>query len=433
MDRILKKLFDFDCTKTSVRTEILAGLTTFLTMAYILSVNPAMFSALDGMPASAAFTATALAAVIGTLVMAFYAKMPFGLAPGMGLNAFFVYTICLGMGYSWQFALTAVFLEGWLFVILTICNIRDLIIKAIPQSMRAALSIGLGLFIAMIGLINAGVIVDDPATLIRFGDIYSSGVFLALAGIIISGILLVLKVPGALFLGIIITTLLGIPMGVTHYGGLVSMPGNVASIFCKFEWSQIFSVDMAIVLFTFLFLDMFDTVGTLVGVCTKCNMTNKDGSIPKLKRAFMADAVATVAGAMFGTCTTTTYVESSAGISAGGRSGLTSFVIAMCFVLSLFFSPIFLAIPTAATSPVLVIVGMMMMTPIKNIDFENYGESIPAFVCMIMIPLTYSVSKGLSLGIVSYVVINILCGKYKQIPIGTYVLAALFIAGLLIV
>lgn len=424
---MLKKLFGFDPTKTSVKTEIIAGVTTFLTMSYILAVNPSMFGQLDGMPGGAVFTSTALAAIIGCLAMAFWGKLPFGLAPGMGLNAFFVYSVCMGMGYSWQFALTAVLIEGIIFIILTLTNVREAIVNAIPLSLRNAIGAGIGLFIAFIGLESAGVIVPDDATLVALGDITSGSALLALIGIIITGFLYARNVPGAILIGILVTMIIGIPMGVTEFQGVLSSPESIKPIFCQFEFENIFSLDMLVVVFTFLFIDMFDTVGTLVGVCTKAKMVDEKGNIYRLKQAFMADAIATTFGSMLGTSTTTTYVESAAGVAQGGRSGLTAFAVACCFLIALFFSPLFLSIPAAATAPALVLVGLLMLEPIRNIPFEDFTESIPAFVCVIMMPLTYSISNGILLGMIAYVLMNLICGKFRKITPAMYILAVLFI------
>ena len=426
---MLKKLFGFDSTKTTIRTEILAGITTFLTMSYILAVNPDIFSAIkdNPMPAGAVFTATALAAIIGCLAMAFIGKLPFGLAPGMGLNAFFVFTVCNAMGYSWQFALTAVFIEGFIFIILTVTNLRTAIVNAIPANLRYAIGCGIGLFIAFVGLQNGGVIVDDGATLVNLGNITSGAALLTIIGLFITGFLYAKNVRGALLLGILVTTLIGIPMGVTDFKGVVSTPESIAPIFCQFEWDHIFTLDMLVVVFTFLFIDIFDTIGTLIGVCTKANLVDKDGNIHRITPAFMADSIATTAGAMLGTSTTTTYVESAAGVDQGGRSGLTAFAVACCFAVTLLFSPLFLSIPSSATAPVLILVGLMMIEPIKKIPFNEFTESIPAFICIIMMPLTYSISHGILLGMISYVAINILCGKFKNITIMMYILAVLFI------
>lgn len=424
---MLKKLFGFDPAKTTVRTEIVAGITTFLTMSYILAVNPSMFGQLDGMPGGAVFTSTALAAIIGCLAMALHGKLPFGLAPGMGLNAFFVYSVCMGMGYSWQFALTAVLIEGVIFIILTLTNVREAIVNAIPLSLRNAIGAGIGLFIAFIGLQSAGVIVNDDATLIALGDITSGSALLALIGLIITGFMYAKNVPGSILLGILITMIIGIPMGVTEFKGVLSLPESVAPIFCKFQFENVFTLDMLVVVFTFLFIDMFDTVGTLVGVCTKAGIVDEKGNIYRLKQAFMADAIATTAGAMLGTSTTTTYVESAAGVAQGGRSGLTAFVVACCFAVALLFSPLFLSIPSAATAPALLIVGLLMLEPIKNIPFDDFTESIPAFVCIIMMPLSYSISNGILLGMITYVLMNMVCGKFKKITPAMYILAVLFV------
>ena len=424
---MLKKLFGFDSSKTTVRTEIVAGITTFLTMSYILAVNPTMFGELDGMPVGSVFTSTALAAIVGCLAMAFIGKLPFGLAPGMGLNAFFVYSVCMGMGYSWQFALTAVLIEGIIFIVLTLTNLREAIVNAIPMSLRNAIGAGIGLFIAFIGLKSAGVVVADGATLVALGDVTSGSALLAFIGLVITGFMYSRNVPGAILLGIIITMIIGIPLGVTEFKGIVSAPESIAPIFCQFEFSQIFSVDMLVVVFTFFFIDMFDTVGTLVGVCTKAKMLDENGNIHRVKQAFMADSIATTFGAMLGTSTTTTYVESAAGVAQGGRSGLTALVVGCCFVIAMFFSPLFLSIPSAATAPALIIVGLLMAEQIKNVNFDNFSESIPAFVCMIMMPLTYSISNGILIGMITYVLMNMICGKFKKLSPAMYILAALFI------
>ena len=424
---MLKKLFGFDAAKTTVRTEIVAGITTFLTMSYILAVNPTMFGELDGMPVGSVFTSTALAAIVGCLAMAFIGKLPFGLAPGMGLNAFFVYSVCMGMGYSWQFALTAVLIEGLIFIVLTLTNLREAIVNAIPMSLRNAIGAGIGLFIAFIGLKSAGVVVADGATLVALGDVTSGSALLAFIGLVITGFMYSRNVPGAILLGIIITMVIGIPLGVTEFKGIVSAPESIAPIFCQFEFSQIFSVDMLVVVFTFFFIDMFDTVGTLVGVCTKAKMLDENGNIHRVKQAFMADSIATTFGAMLGTSTTTTYVESAAGVAQGGRSGLTALVVGCCFVIAMFFSPLFLSIPSAATAPALIIVGLLMAEQIKNVNFDDFSESIPAFVCMIMMPLTYSISNGILIGMITYVLMNMICGKFKKLSPAMYILAALFI------
>lgn len=427
MSSFLSKAFGFDSSKHSVRTEIVAGITTFLTMAYILAVNPGIFSNIPGMPTGSVFTATALAAIVGTLVMSIYAKKPFGLAPGMGLNAFFVFTVCLGMGYSWQFALTAVFIEGIIFIILSATKVREMIVNAIPSSIKNAIGAGIGLYIAFIGLQNAGIIVNNDSTLVGLGNFGTPTSILFIVGLFLTAILVVLKVKGGILIGMLVTTLVGLPLGVTKFTGVVSLPDSISPIFCKFEWGQIFSWDMLIVVFTFLFIDMFDTIGTVVGVSVKSGMVDKDGHVDGISKILMADAVATTAGACFGTSTTTTYIESASGVAEGGRTGLTSFVIAACFAVALLFSPIFLAIPSAATGAVLVIVGVMMMSPIKDIDWSDYSEAIPAFITAVMMPLAYSIAHGILLGMIAYVVINAVSGKFKKISPTMWVLAVLFV------
>ena len=424
---MLTKLFGFDPSKTTVRKEIVAGITTFLTMSYILAVNPSMFSQLEGMPVGAVFTSTAIAAIIGCLVMAFYGKLPIGLAPGMGLNAFFVYSVCLGMGYSWQFALTAVLIEGIIFIILTVTNVREVIVNAIPLSLRNAIPPGVGLFIAFIGLKGAGVIVEDASTLVALGDITSGSGLLAIIGIMITGFLYAKNIPGAILIGILVTMLIGIPMGVTEFQGIISQPASIKPIFCQFEFDHIFTLDMLVVVFTFLFIDMFDTVGTLVGVCSKAGMTDENGNIPRLNQAFMADSIATTFGAILGTSTTTTYVESAVGVAYGGRSGLTALSVAACFGVAIFFSPLFLSIPAAATAPALVIVGLLMLEPVVKMKFEDFSESIPAFICIIMMPLTYSISNGILIGMITYVFLNLICGKRTKVTPVMAILAVLFI------
>ncbi len=421
----LSKLFGFDSRTMNVKTEILAGVTTFLTMAYILAVNPNILGSV-GMDKGAIFTTTAIVAVLATLVMALYAKMPFALAPGMGLNAFFAYTVCMTMGYSWQFALAAVFIEGLIFILLTVTNLRDMIVNAIPASLRNAIGPGIGLYIAFIGLKNGGVIVHSDATFVTLGTITHGAGLLSVVGIVLTSVLLILNVRGALLLGILGIALIGIPMGLTVYGGVTSIPPSIAPIAFQFDFSQLFTIDMLIVIFTFLFIDMFDTIGTLVGVSTKAGMI-KDGKIPRLQKAFMADALGTTFGAILGSSTVTTYVESASGVAQGGRSGLTAFTTAICFAVALLFAPIFLAIPGAATCPVLVIVGLFMLSPIKDIDFDDYSESIPAFICLIIMPLTYSISDGILIGIISYVLLNLLSRKYRKLTPAMYVLAVLFV------
>ncbi len=428
---MLDKFFKLSENKTTVRTEVIAGITTFMTMAYILAVNPDILSA-AGMDKGAVFTATILSSIIATLVMALYAKLPFALAPGMGLNAFFAFTVVLGMGHSWQFALTAVFLEGLIFIALTAFNIREMIVNSIPNNMKHAISVGIGLFIAFIGLKNAGIIVSNESTFVALGDVKNvaenPGALVALLGLIISGALLALRVKGALLIGIIATAVIGIPFAVTKFPETFDLtPPSIAPIFMQFEWSQMFTMDMLVIVFTFLFVDMFDTVGTLIGVSSKANMLDKEGRVPRVKQALMADAIGTTAGAMLGTSTVTTYVESAAGVSDGGRTGLTSLTVAGLFLVALFLSPVFLMIPGAATAPALILVGAMMMSPIKNIEFDDYTESIPVFLTIIMMPLTYSISEGILFGVLSFVILKLLSGKIKDISIVTAILAVLFL------
>ncbi len=424
---MLTRLFGFDHAQMTVRKEVVAGITTFLTMAYILAVNPSILSA-AGMDKGAIFTTTAIASALATLVMAFYAKLPFGLAPAMGLNAFFAYTVCLTMGYTWQFALTAVFIEGILFIILTLTGLRNLIVDAMPRTLRTAIAPGIGLFIAFIGLKNSGIIVSNEATYVALGNLHSPAVLLAIFGIILTSALLVKNVMGALLIGIIVTTVIGIPLGVTNFSGIFDIPPSIAPIVWQMEWSNVFSFDMAVCVFTFLFVDMFDTIGTLVGVCSRAGMIDENGKIHNLSKAFMADAIGTAAGAALGTSTVTTFVESASGVNAGGRSGLTAFVVAVCFILSLFFAPLFLAIPPEATASVLFLVGVMMVTDMSKIDFTKYAEAVPCFITIIFMPLAYSISDGIMLGVISYVVLHLFSGKARELNIGTIVLAALFIA-----
>ena len=428
---MLQRLFGFNPAQHKVRTEIFAGITTFLTMAYILAVNPGIFSALEsqGMPNDAVFTATVLASVVGTLAMALYAKKPFGLAPGMGINAFFVFTVCLGMGHSWQFALTAVFIEGVIFIILSLFKIRELIANAIPDSLKSAIGGGIGLFIAFIGLQHCGIIVSNESTQVALANFDNPTVILSLIGLVIYGVLVVWNIRGGLLWGILITSLIGIPMGVTHFDKIFSTPPSLAPIFLQFEWDQVFTWDMLIVVFTFLFVDMFDTIGTVIAVSLKAGMVNKEGKIEGVGRMLMADAVATAAGACLGTSTTTTYVESASGVAVGGRTGLTAFVAAVCFLLSLFLAPLFLGIPAAATGPVLVIVGVMMVSHTTEVRWDDYTEAIPAFITLLLMPLSYSISDGIMMGLIMYVLMKVASGKQgiRQISPTVWVLFVIFI------
>ena len=423
---MIQKLFGLDPATMSVRKEIIAGITTFLTMAYILAVNPSILSA-AGMDQGAVFTTTIIASVVATLVMALYAKLPFALAPGMGLNAFFAFTVVLTMGYTWQFALTAVFLEGLIFMLLTLTGLRQKIVDAMPLVLRKAISPGIGLFIALIGLKSAGIVVSNDATLVALGDLHTPGVLLACFGIIFSAVLMVRNVTGALLIGIIVTTIIGIPLGITTLNGVVDTPPSMSPILLKFEWSHILSLDMVICVFTFLFIDMFDTIGTLIGVSSRAGMMDEQGNIPRLKQAFMADAIGTTVGAMLGTSTVTTYVESASGVNAGGRSGLTAFTTAICFLLALFLAPLFLAIPAQATAPALVLVGAIMMTGIHNIEFNDFSYAIPCFVCIAFMPFTYSISDGIMLAYITYVLVQMCTGNWKKLSPAMYILAALFV------
>lgn len=426
---MLDKFFNITGNKSTLRTEIVAGITTFMTMAYILAVNPDILSA-TGMDKGAVFTATALSAVIATLVMALVAKLPFALAPGMGLNAFFAFTVVLGMGYSWQFALTAVFLEGIIFLILTAFNIRELIVNSIPLNLKHAVSVGIGLFIAFIGLKGAGVIIDNPATLVSLGNMKDPSVIVGLVGILITGVLFARNVKGSLLIGILFSTVLALILGVAHMPDnyqFVSLPPSLSPIFFQFDFSQILTIDMAIVLFTFLFVDMFDTVGTLVGVASKADMLDKDGRVPRVKQALFADAIGTFFGSILGTSTVTTYVESAAGVSEGGKTGMTALTTAGMFALALLFAPVFIMIPSAATAPALVIVGLFMMSPIMKINLDDFTESVPAFLCIIMMPLTYSIADGIVFGMLSFVALKLFTGRYKEISPVMIVIAVLFI------
>ena len=425
---ILERTFKLEENKTNVKTEIIAGITSFMTMAYILIVNPLTLSE-AGMDFGGVFTATAVSAVIATLVMAFYANYPFVLAPGMGLNAFFAYSVVLGMGYTWEFALTAVFLEGIIFIILSFFNVREAIVKAIPMSLKNAVSVGIGLFIAFIGLVNAG-IVGEGGAILELGNMTSGTSIVALVGIIITGVLLVKNVKGALLIGILVSTIISLPLGVTQLPeGLkfFSLPPSLSSVAFKLDFSNIFTIDMVIILFTFLFVDMFDTIGTLVGVASKAEMLDENGDLPKVKQALLADAIGTTVGALLGTSTVTTYVESASGVAEGGRTGLTALSAAGMFALSLFLSPLFIMIPSAATAPALVLVGLFMLSPIKKLDLDDYTEAIPAFLTIIMMPLAYSIADGIAFGMISYVLLKSLSGKYKQVSPVMYVLAGLFI------
>lgn len=425
---MLQKLLGFDPLTMNLRTETIAGLTTFLTMSYILAVNPAILST-TGMDKGAVFTATALASAIATLLLAFMAKLPFAQAPSMGLNAFFAFTLVQGMGYSWQTAMAAMFVEGIIFILITFLNVREMILNSIPMNLRYAISAGIGMFIAFIGLKNAGIIEADSTTFVALGHFTTTSV-LAMLGILISAILLLRRVKGALFYSILVCTLIGIPLGVTEIPRdfmPVDLPHSLAPTFCKFDFSEFFSWDMAVVIFTLLFMNIFDTVGTLVGLASKTGIMGTDGHIPHVKEAMMSDAIGTTIGSMMGSSTITTYVESASGIAEGGRSGVTSLVTGLLFVLALFFAPLFLLIPNAATTGALVLVGVFMMDAVARIDMEDISEALPAFVTMIMMVLTYSIADGMVLGLLCYVLVKVGCGRYRQVSVTMYVLALLFV------
>lgn len=427
----MEKFFKLKERGTTVRNEVIGGITTFLAMAYILAVNPGMLGE-TGMGFGPVFTATAISAAIACLCMAFMANLPVALASGMGLNAFFTYTVVFGMGCSWQFALTAVLIEGIVFILLSLFGVREAIIKSIPATMRKAVAVGIGLFICLIGLVNAGLVVGDAGTIVSFVNLNVSTALVAVIGLIITIILYVLNVPGAILIGIAATTIIGIPFGVTTIPEnfkAVSLPD--APHFFAFEWSSVFTLKFFVVFFTFLFTDLFDTIGTLMGVTEQAGLTDKNGNIPNVKGALMADAVGTVAGACLGTSTVTSYVESSAGVAAGGRTGLASVVTAILFLLALFFGNVFALVPSAATAPALIFVGFLMMKSVTSIDFSDVTEGIPAFITIMVMPFGYSIAKGIAWGIIAYVICKIAGKKVKEIPLVTWILAVVFIANII--
>lgn len=423
-------IFGFDSAKHSVKVEMLAGLTTFLTMSYILAVNPIILSE-TGMDKGAVFSATVIAAVVGTLTMAVYAKMPFALASGMGLNAFFAYTLVISMGYTWQQALSAVLLEGLVFIVLTLFKVREAIVNTIPLDLRYSISVGIGLFIAFIGLKNGGIIVSSDATMTALGP-WNATSIIAMLGIVLGAVLLAMKVRGALFYTILLMTVIGIPFGVTQMPEsftLISLPSSLEPIALQFDFSRfmMLDIDYIIVVMTLLFMDLFDTIGTLIGASTGAGMTDENGKVPNLNKALMADAVGTTVGALCGTSTVTTYVESTTGIVEGGRTGLTAFTVALLFFVALFFSPLFLMIPSAATTSALFLVGVMMMRPVLNIDFVHFRTGMPCFVTMMMMPFTASISEGIVLGMLSYIIVKVCTGEGKKLSVFMYVLGVLFL------
>ena len=446
---MLEKMFKLKENNTTAKTEVIAGITTFMTMAYILAVNPNLLSQ-AGMDPTAVLIATCLASFIGTFAMALLANYPFALAPGMGLNAYFAFTVCGNMGYSWKVALMAVFFEGIIFIILSLTNVREAIFNAIPTTLKKGVSAGIGLFIAFIGLQGGHIVVNNDSTLLSYVNFrdnwHTEGIcaVLALIGLLLTAILYIKKVKGSILIGILATWILGMicqAAGIYHIdadAGFYSLyPAFAMTDFSKIgeTFGQCFTADFhgvgimnfIVVMLSFLFVDMFDTIGTLVGVTTKAGMVTKEGKIPHLKQAFLVDAVGTTVGAMLGTSTITTFVESASGVGEGGRSGLTAFVTAVCFLLALFLAPFFLAVPGAATAPVLILVGLMMMSSIKKVDLTEYSEAIPAFICIIFMPLAYSISDGIVLGMISYVLINLLCGNYKKLTPAMYILSVIFV------
>lgn len=448
---MLEKLFKLKENKTNVKTEIMAGITTFMTMAYILAVNPNILSA-SGMDAGAVLIATALASFIGTVLMALLANYPFALAPGMGLNAYFAYTVVIGYGYSWQIALLAVFVEGLIFIVLSVTNVREAIFNAIPMTLKSAVSAGIGLFIAFIGLQNAKLVVNNDSTLVSYQNFKTDfnsvgmGALLALIGVLVTGFLLVKKVKGGILFGILITWILGILcqlVGLYQPNPELGMYSVIPSAVVSFDFSslgktfgQVFRADFGavkitefiVIIFAFLFVDVFDTLGTLIGVSSKADMLDKDGKLPRIKGALLADAIATSAGAVLGTSTTTTYVESASGVTEGGRTGLTAVTTGLLFLLSLVFSPLFLTIPSFATAPALIIVGFYMISSVAKIDWNNMLEAIPAFLCILCMPLMYSISEGIAVGVISWTILHVCSGKAKgKVSILMYVLTVLFV------
>ncbi|MDD6380028.1 MAG: NCS2 family permease [Prevotella sp.] len=423
-----EKALGFDPTKMQVKTELIAGATTFLTMSYVLAVNPAVLSS-TGMDKGALFTATTIASAIATLLLAFMAKLPFAQAPSMGLNAFFAYTMCQAMGYSWQQSLAIMVVEGVVFLIITFFNVREMILNSIPETLRYAISAGIGMFIAFIGLKNAGIIVAKQGTFVGLGE-FTPPCLLGIFAILLSGILMARNIKGSLFWSIIITTAVGIPFGVTEVPDNwlpVSLPQDISPVFCKFDFAGLMNLKTLLVVFSLLMVNIFDTIGTLMGLAEKTGIVRPDGSIPHVKEAMMSDAIATTCGAFLGSSTITTYVESASGIAEGGKSGLTSFTVGMLFIFSLFLSPIFLLIPSAATSGALVMVGVLMLDSIKEINLKDLSDSFPAFITMITMVLTYSIADGICLGILSYVFIKLFTGQYRQLNATLCVLSILFI------
>lgn len=425
---MLEKIFKLKENNTTVKTEVFAGVITFLTMSYILVVNPNIL-ATTGMDRAALFTATVVGSILATLMMAILTNLPVAQAPGMGLNNFFAFTVVMTMGYTWQFALTAVFIEGIIFILLTFFNVREMIVKSLPMILKQAIPVGIGLFITLVGLKSANIVVSNENTLVALGDIANPNVWIALLGLVITGALLAYNVKGAILFGIAIATVAGIIFGVVHFpdSSWISLPPSLSPIFFKFDWDQVLTFDMALVVFTFLFVNLFDTIGTLLGVVSKAGLTDKEGNFPQIKKALLADALGTTFGSVIGTSPITSYVESSSGVAAGGRTGLVGIIVAVMFLLSLFFAPIFLIVPASATAPALIIVGLFMISAVIKINFDDITEALPAFVTIVFMPFTYSIAQGLVFGILTYFFVKLLSGRYKEISTVMYVLAILFV------
>lgn len=430
---MIEKIFKLKQNKTNIRTEMVAGIITFLTMSYILVVNPNILGA-TGMDKEALFTATALASILGTLFMAFIPNLPIAQAPGMGLNTFFAFSVVIGMGYSWQMALTAVFIEGIIFVLLTFFNIRELIVKSIPKTIKEAIPVGIGLFITFLGLQNAGLIVGDQNTMLKLGDMSNLNIWVALLGLIVTGVLHYKNVHGSILIGIIVSTIFALIIGVAQIpeGGVVSLPPDISPVFLKFEWHNIFTLDMLIVVFTFLFVNLFDTIGTLLGVASKAGFINKSGDFPQIKKALFADALGTTFGAVLGTSTVTSYVESASGVASGGRTGLTAVSTAMMFAVALFLAPLFLMVPSSATAPALIMVGLFMISAVVNINFNDVTESLPAFLTIVMMPFAFSIAQGIVFGMLGYVFLKALSGKFRHISVTMWVIFILFVTKLVL-
>jgi len=431
MTKLLNSVFNLEENNTNVKTEVIAGLTTFMTMAYIIAVNPSIVSTIEGIEAQPMIIATALSAAFATLCMAFLANYPFALAPGMGLNAYFTYTIVLGMGLSWETALGAVFISGVIFLILTLTNVRKIIINAMPMTLKSAVSAGIGMFIAFIGMQNAGLVINNEATLVTIGKMTNPSALLAIGGLIITGLLMAKDFKGSILIGIIVTTLAGIPLGVTEIpASIMQIPSfsDWAPVFMKADIVGAWNEGILTIVFVFLFVDLFDTTGTLVGVSQQAGLLDENGDLPRADKALLADSVGTMAGSMMGTPTVTTYVESASGVAQGGRTGLTGVVVSICFILSIFFTPLIQIIPAAATAPALIIVGSLMLKNIVKIPWDDIAEALPAFITIIAMPFTYSIATVISLGFILYPIVKFFHGEGDDVHWMIYILGALFIA-----